>query len=139
MVNMPHGAEGEYRPRDERHQPPRKSFTASDSSLEEALGEDDDTIYQKRRRSRRSKILRQKRSLTNEDGDIALYYQTDEDTSPQGYHNHGHVVKGTLRLPLSAGGMRHIASETTLFVDSGQGGTVRRQSDSSDRSERSDL
>jgi len=118
-------------------------YTASDSSVEEGLGDDDDcnsasSLYHKRQRSRRSKILRQKRSMTNEDCDMTLYSQTDEEVSPQG-RGHGQIVRGTLRLPLSAGGsgvqLRHIASETTLFVGSSHGGVIRRQSDSSDFSD----
>lgn len=139
--------------RDER-QAPRKSYTASDSSLEEVLGDEADcngghggSVYQKRRPSRRSKFARQKtaRSLTNDDGDIALYYQTDDDgtCSPGGYshtHSQPHMANGgALCLPLSHGTIRHISSETTLFVDSSQAALIRRHSDSSDRSDCSDL
>lgn len=129
--------------RSEQHSPqPRKSYTASDSSLEEFLGDEDlqeicNGSQQKRRRSRRSKILRQKRSLTNEDPDMSIFYQTEDDCEPGARSADGVCRRGTLRLPLSASSgsyansqLRHIASETTLYLDSGQSGQVRRQSDS---------
>lgn len=127
--------ESAYRSQDDLAGMPRKSF-ASDSSLDELVMPDDcNGAHSKRRRSRRAKVHRQQ--WTTEDTDLnSVYYQTDEELSPHyssGRNKHG------LRLPVCGGytnmasgsgsQLRHIVSEATLYIDSGQG-PMRRQSDS---------
>lgn len=96
----------------------RKSYSASDSSIDDENNEGiirTSSGHHRRRRSRKSKIQRQKRSLTD-DNDVILQNNTN--------NNH----------QLSAGQeLRHISSDAMIYTRNGFG--TRKSSESSDVSD----
>lgn len=104
----------------------KKSYSASESSLDEGNGDliNETERNSKRRKSRKSKIYRQRKANEDTESDPILFYQTDDEQSK----NKRNMKKEAFQLPLTyQTSLRHISSEAAIY--STQSNT-RRQSDS---------
>jgi len=105
----------------------RKSYSASDSSIDD---ENNDGMirtssgHHRRRRSRKSKIHRQKRSLTNDD-DVIIQNNNNNNNS-----NNNQLSAGQ---DFSEPHLRHISSDAMIYTRNGFG--TRKSSESSDVSD----